>query len=466
MIHKELQLDYMSDPSIYFERLRGEPWAIWLDSGHVAGTRYDILVARPYRTFVTRGGETTISDAQGVTTSNRAPLRLIEESLQLDEKIDISLPFSGGAVGLFGYELGLIAGGHREPGDATQSLSAPPDMAIGLYNCAIIFDHLSKTVTMSGLFDESDNNIEAQWSSLLQRVSQPAKPHSNVPFKLAGPLKESLSYAQYQEAFARIQLYLQEGDCYQVNLTQRFTAPCHGDLWTLYRELRKHHPAPYGAFMQLDDFELLSFSPEQFLQVRQRQVTTSPIKGTRPRHDDPIKDQQALTELQQSAKDRAENLMIVDLLRNDLGRCCRVGSIRVPKLFFTESHPNVHHLVSTISGELAEGKSPFDLLADCFPGGSITGAPKIRAMEIIREVEPVSRHIYCGALGYIGFDGSMELNIAIRTAYRHNQMLSFHAGGGIIADSNVKAEYQELFDKADFFLNYLANPDNSRKSPR
>ena len=463
MIHKEQQLDYMSDPAIYFERLRGEPWAIWLDSSHVAGTRYDILVARPYRTFVTRGGETTITDAQGVTTSKRAPLQLIEESLQVDEKLNLSLPFSGGAVGLFGYELGLITDRNEGPEEETQPLSAPPDMAVGLYNCAIIFDHLAKTVTLSGLFDENDSDIESQWNSLLQKLTQPPEPHTDTPFTLDGPFEESLSYEQYQAAFARIQHYLQEGDCYQVNLTQRFSAPCHGDLWPLYREIRKRHPAPYGAYMQLDDIEVLSFSPEQFLQVTQRRVTTSPIKGTRPRHDDPLKDQQALTELQQSEKDRAENLMIVDLLRNDLGRSCRVGSIRVPKLFFTESHPNVHHLVSTISGELAEGKSPIDLLDDCFPGGSITGAPKIRAMEIIKEVEPVSRHIYCGAIGYIGFDGSMELNIAIRTAYRHNRTLSFHAGGGIIADSNVEAEYRELFDKAGFFLNYFTNPENPQE---
>ncbi|HEA25764.1 MAG TPA: aminodeoxychorismate synthase component I, partial [Ectothiorhodospiraceae bacterium] len=308
MIHKEQQLDYMSDPAIYFERLRDEPWAIWLDSDHVAGTRYDILVARPYRTFVTRGRETTITDAQGVTTSKRAPLQLIEESLQVDEKIDISHPFSGGAVGLFGYELDLMNCRPEQPKDESP---LPPDMAIGLYNCAIIFDHLAKTVTLSGLFDESDD-IEAPWNSLLQKVTRPTEPHTETPFKLDGPFSESLSYDQYQKAFSRIQHYLQEGDCYQVNLTQRFSAPCHGELWPLYREIRKRHPAPYGAYMQLGDIEVLSFSPEQFLKVTQDLVTTSPIKGTRPRYDDPIRDQQALTELQQSEKDRAENLMIVD----------------------------------------------------------------------------------------------------------------------------------------------------------
>jgi len=455
MIHKTQQLSYMSDPSVYFERMRGEPWAIWLDSGHMAGTRYDILVARPYKTLVTRGRETTITTDQGVSTSRQKPLYLIEEALQIDAQVVTSLPFSGGAVGFFGYELELNGDKIETSHSERDKLSELPDMAVGLYNCAVIFDHLDKSVTLTGIFDES--NVEAEWDSLLQLVTQPHKPHTDTPFSLDGNFEGSLSYDQYQRAFAMIQHYLQEGDCYQVNLTQRFSAPCHGDLWELYREIRKRNPAPYGAFMQLDDIVVLSFSPEQFLKVSQRQVTTSPIKGTRPRSADPVRDRQALSELQQSEKDRAENLMIVDLLRNDLGRSCQIGSIEVPKLFFTESHPGVHHLVSTIRGELAKGKSSLDLLNDCFPGGSITGAPKVRAMEIIDEVEPVSRNIYCGAIGYIGFDGSMETSITIRTAYRYNGEIFFHAGGGIIADSDVDSEYQELFDKADFFLNYFPN---------
>jgi len=452
MIHKEYHLNYLSDPATYFERLRGEPWAVWLDSGHTAGSRYDILVARPYKTLITHGTTTTISDMYGVTVSEEDPFNLLSEAVAIDEKIEHGLPFSGGAVGYFGYELNR----HKS------SKGEIPDMAVGLYNCSLIFDHLEKRVTLSGLFHD---NIEAETEleHMLQLINQPQQPSTATAFEIDAPFSESLTHTQYRDAFAKIQHYLQEGDCYQVNLTQRFAAPGHGDLWQLYQEIRRRNPAPYGAFMQLAGIDLLSFSPEQFLKVSERQVTTSPIKGTRPRSPDPLRDQQALVELQQSKKERAENLMIVDLLRNDLGRCCRVGSIRVPKLFFTESHPTVHHLVSTISGELADGVTAIDLLRECFPGGSITGAPKIRAMEIIDELEPVPRHIYCGAIGYIGFDGSMETNIAIRTAYHHNGTLSFHAGGGIIADSEVEAEYRELFDKAGFFLNYYANPENSEE---
>lgn len=461
MIHKEQQLDYMSDPAIYYERLRQEPWAIWLDSGHTSGTRYDILVARPYKTLVTHGSKTTISDSDGIVQSNKNPLQLIENALNIDPQLSNALPFSGGAVGYFGYELNLNS--HDSDRRASPSSSEIPDMAVGLYNCAIVFDHLEKKVTLTGLFDENVHDIEERWDSLLQLATHAHEYDDDNHFALDTAFAESLSYKQYQQAFTKIQRYLHEGDCYQVNLTQCFSATCHGDSWALYREIRKHNPAPYGAFMQFDGFEVLSFSPEQFLKVSQLQVTTSPIKGTRPRHADPRQDQQALTDLQQSNKDRAENLMIVDLLRNDLGRCCRAGSIQVPKLFFTESHPNVHHLVSTIKGELSEGKSAIDLLGNCFPGGSITGAPKIRAMEIIDEVEQVARNIYCGAIGYIGFDGSMETNIAIRTAYQANGRISFHAGGGIIADSDVDAEYRELFDKAGFFLDYFANPEKSKE---
>lgn len=450
----ELPLDYLRDPAIYFERLLGEPWAIWLDSGQTAASRYDIMVARPYQTLVTHGVETTIRSVEGMTLSEDEPLKLLSDALKIDENINNNQPFSGGAVGYFGYDLNSTS--------RTDTGLSAPDMAIGLYRCGIIFDHQEKRAWLSGYFEDEADGM-AQLESLQRLLCQPINPESQQkprppfePFEIDEPFSESLSFQQYQTAFEKIQQYLKDGDCYQVNLTQRFSATGHGDLWELYQEIRKRNPAPYGAYMQLDGIEVLSFSPEQFLKVSQRKVTTSPIKGTRPRSSDPQQDQRALIELQQSEKERAENLMIVDLLRNDLGRCCRIGSIKVPRLFFTESHPTVHHLVSTITGELDDEKTAIDLLRDCFPGGSITGAPKIRAMEIIDEVEPVARQLYCGSVGYIGFDGSMETNIAIRTAYHHHGEISFHAGGGIITDSNVEAEYQELFDKAGFFLNYFS----------
>jgi para-aminobenzoate synthetase component 1 len=234
----------------------------------------------------------------------------------------------------------------------------------------------------------------------------------------------------YASAFRRIQRYIRDGDCYQVNLAQRFQAIVAGDPWQIYRALRRVNPAPFGAYLSCADFQVLSASPERFLSVREGTVNTEPIKGTRPRSADPDRDRALADELRASPKDRAENLMIVDLLRNDLGRNCRPGSIAVPHLFDVRSFATVHHMVSTVTGTLDAGRDAIDLLAGCFPGGSVTGAPKLRAMEIIEELEPHRRGVYCGAIGYIGFDGAMDTSIAIRTLVHDRGRLSFSAGGG------------------------------------
>jgi len=276
-----------------------------------------------------------------------------------------------------------------------------------------------------------------------------------VPFRVLDRVRANLSRAQYLDAFARIQRYLREGDCYQVNLAQRFAAPTQGDPWLAYRELRVMNPAPFGAYLGTPDCQVLCSSPERFLRVRNALVETKPIKGTRPRGADPDEDLRLAAELRASPKDRAENLMIVDLLRNDLGRVCAIGSIEVPTLFAVESFARVHHLVSTVCGRLAAGRTALDLLRACFPGGSITGAPKRRAMEIIEELEPNRRGIYCGAIGYLGFDGAMDTNIAIRTLVHSGGLTRLWAGGGIVADSDAQSEYRETFDKAAPLLDLL-----------
>jgi para-aminobenzoate synthetase component I len=249
-----------------------------------------------------------------------------------------------------------------------------------------------------------------------------------------------------------------------VNFAQRFRGRLHGEPWAAYRRLRQVNPAPYGAYLANPLLTLLSSSPERFLRLSNGRVETRPIKGTAPRSPEPSRDEALRQGLAQSAKDRAENLMIVDLLRNDLGRVCRVGSVRVSKLFDIESFARVHHMVSTIEGELDSGRDAFDLLRACFPGGSITGAPKRRAMEIIEELEDCRRGIYCGSIGYIGFDGTMDSNIAIRTLTVRDNELEFWAGGGIVADSQASAEYQETLDKAAAILEALASGGSERWS--
>jgi para-aminobenzoate synthetase component 1 len=253
--------------------------------------------------------------------------------------------------------------------------------------------------------------------------------------------------------------YILAGDVFQVNLSQRFTAPMDGDAFAVYRRLRHDNAAPFAAFMTTPACTLASASPERFLEVApDGSVETRPIKGTRPRGLHPLHDMHLEFELAASEKDRAENLMIVDLLRNDLSRVCRPGSVRVPSLFRRESYATVHHLVSVVSGRLEEGRGRVDLLRSAFPGGSVTGAPKIRAMEIIAEIEPVCRGPYCGSVGYLGFDGSMDTSITIRTLVVVDGEVHFHAGGAVVADSRPRREYLETLDKAAGLIDALAGP--------
>jgi para-aminobenzoate synthetase component 1 len=283
---------------------------------------------------------------------------------------------------------------------------------------------------------------------------------------VSGPLGTSLDTAAYAQRFARVRDYIARGDCYQVNLARRFSVAAVGDPWTLYRELRRRNPAPLAAYLNTPQVRVLCSSPERFLRVDGDRVETCPIKGTRRRSPVPEQDRLAREELLASAKDRAENLMIVDLLRNDLGRSCALGSIRVPSLFAVESFAGVHHLVSRITGRLAPGQDALGLLRGCFPGGSITGAPKIRAMEIIEELEGERRSVYCGSLFYLGFDGRMDSNIAIRTMIHDGRELVFWAGGGIVADSSCAGEAEEIAVKAramhEVTAAFRARPDRGR----
>ena len=274
-------------------------------------------------------------------------------------------------------------------------------------------------------------------------------------FRVHGKITSNFTPDGYAVAFAAVQNYLHAGDCYQINLAQRFAADASGDALPAYLKLRSMSPAPYSAFLNLPQSQILCVSPERFLRVQNGKVETKPIKGTRPRNSDIRLDTRLADELRNHPKDRAENLMIVDLLRSDLGRDCAPGSVHVQKLFDVESFANVHHLVSTVEGMLTEGRDALDLLRDCFPGGSVTGAPKRRAMQIIDQLEPDRRGVYCGAIGYVGFDGNMDTNIAIRTLVYANNQIFCWAGGGIVADSEMEAEYQETLDKASAMLELL-----------
>lgn len=444
-------IPYPADSADLFEAVADAPWAVFLDSSDARPgmRRVDILSAWPWKTLVTRGDVTEIQVGDRLLGSTEAPFDLLRRHLgPLTDPAP--LPFAGGAIGYFAYDLARRIERLPEHALADPQL---PDMAVGLYDWAAVVDHDTRQAWLVAA--GRDPGTDAHWPALLARFQHPPLARPAGPFVMSCPLRADLSRSDYARAFARIRHYIREGDCYQVNLAQGFAARVGGDPWSAYLHLRRLNPAPHGAYLRLPFAEVLSSSPERFLRVRDGRVVTRPIKGTRPRSADPTRDTALAAELAASAKDRAENLMIVDLLRNDLGKVCAPGSVRVPELFRVESFANVHHLVSTVVGQLPAGGHALELLRAAFPGGSITGAPKLRAMQIIEELEPVRRGIYCGAIGYIGYDGAMDTSIAIRTLLHREGEVRFSAGGGIVADSGEDAEYQECLDKAAPMLRLL-----------
>ncbi len=457
------ELSYHEDSSRLFETIRDHDWPIWLDSGspHTEQGRFDIIVADPIATLVTRGLVTEITHGDHVTLSPDDPLTLLRPWVDTDVSPIPGIPFAGGAVGYFGYDLARRL--ERLPTIAEDAEDIP-DMAIGIYDWAVVVDHKDKKSVL--VSHGAASMTSTRWEELVWSFRCDAATRWTVPFHLLSDVKPDLDLAAYAERFSRLKRYIADGDCYQANLTRRFSARAGGDSWTAYCELRKLNPAPMAAYLQLPFVQILSSSPEGFLRVDNRQITTKPIKGTRPRHADPVLDQQQMSALQNATKDRAENVMIVDLLRNDLGKVCETGSVRVAALFDIESFSMVHHLVSSVIGKLRDDCDNIDLLRACFPGGSITGAPKLRAMEIIEELEPHRRGVYCGAIGYIGADDGMDLNIAIRTLIYSDGQVRFWVGGGIVADSVMGEEFQETLDKAKAIMLMLGNEPQVRSGAR
>ncbi len=446
------EIPYRADSTLYFEPLADKAWAVFLDSGRplTGAGRYDILAADPYITLTTRDAVTEIRCADQVRLSPQDPFALLRSQLgeQIPPRPD--LPFCGGAIGWFSYDLARRI--ERLP-TLAENAEQIPDMAIGIYDWALIVDHLTHKARLVSL--GRDPRTRERWDALVSMFRAPRPAPTRSRLRVLDSPRSNMTRGEYGRAFDRVKSYLLEGDCYQINLAQRFSAPVTGDPFAGYRTLRRLNPAPFSAYLRTPFAQVLSSSPERFLAVRDGQAETRPVKGTRPRGPTPAADSALRRELACSTKERAENLMIVDLLRNDLGRVCSPGSVRVPELFAVESYATVHHLVSTITGRLAPGQDAVSLLKACFPGGSITGAPKIRAMEIIEELEPHRRGVYSGAIGYLGFDGAMDTNIAIRTLIHSAGTIRFWAGGGIVHDSQVEQEYRETFDKTAALLRLL-----------
>jgi para-aminobenzoate synthetase component I len=443
---KVSELPYYRDSAQLFAKVANEPWSMFLDSAQpeIDMGRYDIIVSRPLITLETYGYTTHIFEVDNnqKTTSNDDPFLLVKHYLGDINKNLSGLPFCGGALGYFSYDLGRNL--ETLPNIAKKDIEMP-EMAIGIYDWAVIVDHHVRRTWLAS-FCRFENTKEI-WSEL-QKLFSSITTDEEKGFQITSNVESNMSKEQYSHAFDKVKNYILDGDCYQVNLAQRFSAEFEGNSWSVYTKLRKFNPAPFSAFINTPSGTVLSSSPERFLQVVGNQVETKPIKGTKPRSDFAYEDKALAASLLESEKDRAENLMIVDLLRNDISKSCESGSVIVPKLFSLETYASVHHLVSTITGRLAKDKHALNLLRDSFPGGSITGAPKLRSMEIIEELEPHRRSVYCGSIAYIGFDGDMDSNICIRTLVQYKNKLYFHAGGGIVWDSKVDNEYKECFDKA------------------
>ncbi len=444
-------LPYQSDSAGLFARIAHEDWAIFLDSGKPHGQygRYDILVSRPFITITTQQGLTTVTHGDKETRYTENPFEVLKNVLAEYPQAITDLPFAGGAIGYIGYDLARYL---EDMSEMAADAEQVPEMCLGIYDWAVIVDHREQITRLVSYGYEA--KTKEDWSALCALFQKPYQAPSSG-FRVTSDVISNLDQNAYADRFEKVKHYITEGDCYQINLAQRFSARAEGDAWYAYQYLRKISAAPFMAYMNFPQCKVLSGSPERFLQLVGQHVETRPIKGTRPRAKDAKLDNQNAAELKTSLKDRAENLMIVDLLRNDISKSCQLGSVRANNLFALESFANVHHLVSTVTGRLADNKTAVDLLQGCFPGGSITGAPKLRAMEIIEELEPNRRGVYCGAIGYIGFDGNMDTNIAIRTVIYSNNEIRFWAGGGIVADSELQKEYTETWDKASSMLQLM-----------
>ena len=467
-----IPLVYQPDSAHWFAAVRHLPNAIWLDSGHPGSSygRFDIIAAAPQCLLETRGATTTIRYCDGRRDeSAQDPFYLLKQLLPVDQQtLDSNLPFIGGALGYFGYDLGRRL--ETIPSLALDDI-ALPDMSVGIYPWAIVQDHthqqswlvinegLSQKIDGAYNFLEIEQLCAAQAKNPVFHDLKQSVRSGEKSFKISH-FASNLNVSTYREALAKIQDYIIAGDCYQVNFAQRFSAEFSGDPFIAYLVLRDALPSPFSGFMQLETGAVLSLSPERFIQVRGKQVETKPIKGTIKRGSNDEEDAANAQWLQNSLKNRAENVMIVDLLRNDLSKHC--ANVRVPKLCELQTFANVHHLVSTVTGELTPGASAIDVLRDAFPGGSITGAPKIRAMEIIEELEPTRRSLYCGSLGYISADGQMDTSIAIRTLVCDGNNIHCWGGGGIIADSETDQEYRESIAKVQVLMDTLEREFGTR----
>lgn len=448
------------DPLSIFNGLHHQKWAILLDSAQFNAHygRYSYIAVEPFNTLWSKNELIEVTeDVNGLNaTSCTNPFYLLKNLLSqfIQPKIPNLPPFQGGVAGTFSYDLLQ----HIEGIESAQRDDLHfPDLALGVYDVVISFDHVEKKawiistgwpeLTLETRLERAISRLN-YFDELIKTINPSIK---KTTVSACEPLISSnFNAATYSEAVQKVIEYILRGDIFEANISQCFKGELKkdGSAYELYKKLRLINPAPFSAFANLGEFYVVSASPERFIKLDNRMVETRPIKGTRPRGETPERDKQLADELTLSSKDRAENVMIVDLLRNDLSKVSKNNSVIVSQLCGLESYATVHHLVSVVESELTDDKDAVDLLLATFPGGSITGAPKVRAMEIIAEIEPTKRGIYCGSLGFISFNGDMDTSIAIRTYTVKQTIVTFQAGGAVVADSQPQEEYQETLTKS------------------
>ena len=441
------------DPIEAFLAVKHIPYSLLLDSADPKhpGSRYSYVMCMPVETIEAMGEKISVTNWDQRLSLQGDPLEILEDRLsawvtESTHRKNLP-PFQGGAAGLFGYDLCRTLEEIPEINGAKKTV---PDLAIGIYDQVLAYDNLRKR---GFIFTHARNEEEAtaKREHFLKLVTGKINAPDYQPQDPPLDWSSNFDKKTYCEAVQKVIDYIYAGDIFQANLSQCFTTPKPKDFdaFIHYRHMRKVNPSPFACFMNLGDIKISSASPERFITIdKDGNIETRPIKGTRPRSDNVVEDRAYKNELLESEKDRAENTMIVDLLRNDLSKICIADSVEVTDLCSLESFKNVHHLVSTIRAKLEKGNTALDVIRACFPGGSITGAPKIRAMEIINELEGVYRGAYCGSMGYIGFNGAMDTSILIRTLTYDNNTINLQAGGGIVAESDPEKEYQETLDKA------------------
>ena len=427
----------------------------FLDSANHGGSnaKLDILAAAPAAYLRVEKGIFSCSDNAAEIISNSIYCKEFLSNIRVLKDVFLPLPEENSADEQLEHAGVVIAylGYPTLTGKAELSIK---DAFVGIYLWAVVLDHETRSCELRMHPSCSATTIDETVASIEQSLSRTAATEP-ATFCLEFPFTNGTSFTEYQAAFAEIKSRINSGDCYQVNLTQCFTAQGRGESLAAYLQLRRATTAPFSAYLDWSSGALLSLSPERFISLENGAVLTQPVKGTRPRGKSQDEDRLLARELAASEKDRAENLMIVDLLRNDLGRVCETGSINANQLFTIESFSNVHHMISDVTGRLRPDKDALDLLSSCYPGGSITGAPKLAAMEIIQNVEHDLRRVYCGTVFYLGADGSFDSSITIRSLLWESGVLSCWAGGGIVADSNCDQEYQECFDKINNIFSAL-----------